>query len=221
MVSLARSAPSATTSGYRPQPASKPIFGRRWRAARRHRSRPHSACGGLIASSGEGARSRRCNSLSCSRISGKPRHQGELQLLFAIGIGGGAEHVSAVGHVVRHAGLRPEHGAGADMHVIAHAHLPGHHDIVAGGRAAGDADLRADHIVPADAAVVGDHHLVIDLRAVADDGGRIGAAIDGRAGADFDVAADLDVAQLRRKLDAGRRPACSRIHRRRSPRRHE
>ena len=46
-------------------------------------------------------------------------------------------------------------------------------------------------------AVVGDLHQVVDLGAGADARGLEGAAIDRGAGADLDVVADLDVAQLR------------------------
>ena len=83
--------------------------------------------------------------------------------------------------------------------MIAHAHLAGHHHVIAGGRAAGDADLRAEHVVPADAAVVGDHHQVVDFRALADDRRAVGAAVDGRAGADFHVGPQNHIAQLGRK----------------------
>ena len=40
-----------------------------------------------------------------------------------------------------------------------------------------------------------DLHEVVDLGAVADARGLKGAAVDGRAGADLDVVADLDVAR--------------------------
>ena len=96
--------------------------------------------------------------------------------------------------------MEHEHGSLADVHVVAHADLAGHHHVVAGRRAAGDADLRANEVVPAEPAVVGDHHQVVDLRALADDGRAVGAAVDRRAGADLDVLADLDVAELGREL---------------------
>ena len=86
------------------------------------------------------------------------------------------------------------------MNVIADADLSGHHDVVAGGGAAGDADLRAEQVVFSDLAVVGDHHLIVDLRAFADQRAPIGAAVDRGAGADFDVGFDLDVTKLGRKL---------------------
>ena len=106
----------------------------------------------------------------------------------------------AGGHVVDHAGHGPQHRSVADVDMVADAHLAGHHHVVAGGGAAGDAHLRAEHVVPADAAIVGDHHQVVDLRAFADHGGAVGAAVDRRAGADLDVGAQLDVAQLGGKL---------------------
>ena len=46
-------------------------------------------------------------------------------------------------------------------------------------------------------AIVGDQHLVVDLGPGADARGLEGAAVDGGAGADFNVVADLDVIQLR------------------------
>src|SRR5207245_879760 len=67
----------------------------------------------------------------------------------------------------------------------------------AGGRRAGDANLADQQVVRTDAAVVGDHHKVVDLRPQADARGLEGAAVDGGAGADLDVIADLDAAQLR------------------------
>ena len=138
-----------------------------------------------------------CRALSCRRISGSFEMAANWIFCSRSAIAGNAEHVGAGRHVGAHAGLGAQHGSLADAHVIAHADLAGHHHVVAGGRAAGHADLRADHVVLADAAVVGDHHQVVDLGAVADDRRAVGAAIDGRAGADLAIAADLHVAQLR------------------------
>ena len=122
-----------------------------------------------------------------------------LDFLLAFRRGGDADHAAAVGHVVGDARHGPQDGAIADVDVIADAHLPGHDHVIAGGGAAGDAHLRAEHVVAADAAIVGDHDQVVDLRPLADHGGAVGAAIDGRAGADLDVGAQLDVAQLGRQ----------------------
>ena len=116
--------------------------------------------------------------------------------LFAFGGGGNADHASPFGDIVDHAGHRPQHGLGADMHVIAHADLSGHDDVVAGGRAPGNPDLGAEEIVLSDVAVVGDHHLVVDLGPFADDRRAVGAAVDGRIGANFHVFAEDHVAQL-------------------------
>ena len=52
-------------------------------------------------------------------------------------------------------------------------------------------------VVPADLAVVADLHQVVDLGPRADARRLEGAAVDRRAGADLDVVADLDVAELR------------------------
>ena len=103
------------------------------------------------------------------------------------------------------------------MQVIGDANLARHHDVFAGRAAAGDADLRADQVVAADAAVVADLHEVVDLRAAADDGGAVGAAVDRRARADFDVIADFDIAELGAELvaaiDGGVAEAVSAEHR--------
>ena len=49
---------------------------------------------------------------------------------------------------------------------------------------------------------MGDHHEIVELRAVANRGGPVGAAIDRGAGTDLDVVADLHPAQLRRQAIA-------------------
>ena len=57
--------------------------------------------------------------------------------------------------------------------------------------------LRNQNAVPADDDVVADLHEIIDFRALADDRVAIGAAVDGRAGADLDVVLDDDAPDLR------------------------
>src|SRR5690606_38142335 len=80
--------------------------------------------------------------------------------------------------------------------MIANTHLACNHDIVAGGSTAGDANLGAQQIVLADLAIVPDLHQVIDLCPAADACRSIGAAVDGRIGADLDVGADFYVPKL-------------------------
>src|SRR5262249_56337208 len=111
--------------------------------------------------------------------------------------GGAAEGSLAVGDVRRDAGFGADDGAGADVDVVGDADLAGHHDVVAGRRGAGDADLAGENVVLADLAVVGHLDEVVDLGAAADARGLEGAAVHGGAGADLDVVADLDVAELR------------------------
>ena len=160
-----------------------------------------------------------CNHFNCCRISGKLADHRLLDLLLAFGRGGDADHAAAVGHVVGDAGHGPQHGAVADVDVVADAHLPGHDHVVAGRGAAGDAHLRAEHVVAADAAIVGDHDLVVDLRPLADHGGAVGAAIDGRAGADLDVGARTPRCPIGPTGGGGRRPGRSRSRRPPTPRR--
>jgi len=90
-----------------------------------------------------------------------------------------------------------EKGAVTDVDMVRNAHLPGDHHVVSGGARAGDADLADDHVVSAKAAVVANLNEVIDFCADADARGSECPAIDGRAGADLDVIADIDVAKLR------------------------
>src|SRR5690606_18342207 len=63
-------------------------------------------------------------------------------------------------------------------------------------RGAGDADAGRHGGVVAYAHVVRHHDLVVELDPVADDGVFEGAAVDGGVGADLDVVAYLDPAQL-------------------------
>src|SRR6185369_8640289 len=88
-------------------------------------------------------------------------------------------------------------GAVANIDVVGDADLAGHHHVTARGAGAGDADLADEHVVRTDLAVVGDHHQVVDLGSRPDARRLKRAAVDGRAGADLHVRADLDVAQLR------------------------
>ena len=60
----------------------------------------------------------------------------------------------------------------------------------------GDADAARDRRVIADAHVVADLHLVVDLHAPADDGVASRATVDAAVGADLDVVADDDPAEL-------------------------
>src|SRR5262249_42421091 len=77
-----------------------------------------------------------------------------------------------------------------------HAGFGAHHDVVAELGRAGDAALGHDDAMPSDHDVVGDLHQVVDLGAVADHRVSERAAVDGGVGADLDVVADDDAADL-------------------------
>src|SRR5690606_26619348 len=89
-----------------------------------------------------------------------------------------------------------------DVHVVAQDDVAGKHGGTAYGaagaddRGAGDADAGRHGGVVAYAHVVRHHDLVVELDPVADDGVFEGAAVDGGVGADLDVVAYLDPAQL-------------------------
>src|SRR5262249_38395482 len=117
--------------------------------------------------------------------------------LLALGHRRRAEGALARGNVLAHPRLGADYGAVADVDVVGDPHLAGGDDVIAGAAGAGDAHLADEEVVPADPAVVADLHKVVDLGAGADARGLEGAAVDGRAGADLDVIADLDVAELR------------------------
>src|SRR5205814_9569459 len=87
--------------------------------------------------------------------------------------------------------------ADADADVVHAADLARDDDVVTRLARPGDAHLADEDVVPADLAVVRDHDAVVDLRAGADPRRAEGAAVDRGAGADLDVVADLDPAELR------------------------
>src|SRR5271157_386395 len=120
----------------------------------------------------------------------------QAHLLLALRRSRNADVAAAVGHVVDDAALGADDRTAADVHVIADADLAGQDDVIAGRRAAGYSDLRAKHVVAAEATVVGNHHLVVDLRAVADNRRAVGAAVDRRAGANLDVSTNNHISQL-------------------------
>src|SRR5579884_2914055 len=111
--------------------------------------------------------------------------------------GGRAEHVLPCGHVVRDPGLGANHRLGADMHMIHDPDLTGDDYMVAGATGAGNARLADDEVVRANPAVVANLYQVVDLGPFADARGLKGAPVDGGAGTDLDIVADLDMAELR------------------------
>ena len=110
------------------------------------------------------------------------------------------------GNVAHDAGHRAERRAVADADMIAKTDAAGHDDVIAGRNASGDSNARANHVAFADFAVVRDHDVIVDFGAFADNRRVVSAAVDRRAGADFDVILDDDVSKLRRQdVNAGRR----------------
>src|SRR6267154_756285 len=91
---------------------------------------------------------------------------------------------------------------GADDHVVAEAEMPPDSRLARQDRpapepgAAGDSRLRHQHRILSDRDVMGDLDEVVDLGPTAYDGASEGGAVDRRAGADFDVILDDDVANL-------------------------
>src|SRR5262249_35154654 len=97
----------------------------------------------------------------------------------------------------RDAGLGPDLRAVPDRYVVHDARLAGQDHVVADAGAAGDARLRGDDRAFADHDVVRDLHEIIDFGAAADNGLSQRRAIDRSIGADLNVVADLDDADLR------------------------
>src|SRR5216683_5328114 len=83
------------------------------------------------------------------------------------------------------------------MNMVRNADLTRDHDVIARGAGACDSHLTDQQVVSPDLAVVADLHEIIDLGAFANDRGLERAAVDGGAGADFHVIADLHMAELR------------------------
>ena len=81
--------------------------------------------------------------------------------------------------------------------MVANAHLSAHHAVIADAATAGNAGLGGDHDVCADAAIVANVDQIVELRAGPDDGLIESAAVDGAVGANLDVVADDEAADLR------------------------
>src|SRR5262245_17206957 len=193
---------SAKTTGNRPLPASSPTGSRgpaAWRrdvaetSAMATASLPGLLVGPAVVAEAEVL-------LDAAQVAA---HVGELlqahedALLLALRRRRGAEVALAGRHVLGDAGLGADQHAVADADVVHDADLAGHHDVVAGAARPGDAHLADEQVVPADLTVVGHLHEVVDLGSLADAGRLEGAAVDGGAGADLDVVAQLNVAELR------------------------
>src|SRR5262249_24011271 len=88
-------------------------------------------------------------------------------------------------------------GIVTDIEVAAEANRPGDHAARADAGAAGDPGAGGDRAVRADVNIVADLDLIIELDALVDHGVIDGAAIDGGIGANLDIIADHDRADLR------------------------
>src|SRR5512139_265221 len=102
-----------------------------------------------------------------------------------------------LGDRVRHHRLAREIHVVGDLQVADDAHHPAQHAPPADGDAAGDSDAAGDHRVFTDAAVVPYLHLVVDLDAILDHRVANRATVHRGVGADLDVVADHDGADLR------------------------
>lgn len=101
------------------------------------------------------------------------------------------------GNVAVDAGFRQDHHALSNLDMVGKGGLPRHHHVIARGTRAGNPHLAGHDIVLADLAVMGDLDEIVDFRALANARGLKSPSIDGRAGADFNVVAYVDVSQLR------------------------
>ena len=95
------------------------------------------------------------------------------------------------------AGLGSDHGTRPDRDVSGSAGLTGEIDVVTDDRAAGETDLSAEDAMLPNYAVVPDLDEVVDLRPLPYPGSAEGCPVYRRIGADLDVIADRDVADLR------------------------
>src|SRR5690606_15154208 len=115
---------------------------------------------------------------------------------------GGRLHGSTGGVTAGLGDRAGDHGHAGDEDVVADIHMPddadaaGNHAVAADARAAGNPRATGHGGVVADLHVVGDHDLVVQLDAIADQGVRQRAAIDGGVGTDLDIVTDAHPAKL-------------------------
>src|SRR6202022_443707 len=88
-------------------------------------------------------------------------------------------------------------GTVADAKMVVDTHLGTQRHVVANGQAARQSYLSRKQTMPADRHIVTDLDLVVDFRALADNGVAQAAAVDGRSGADLHVVLDQAPAGLR------------------------
>src|SRR5262249_57380102 len=98
----------------------------------------------------------------------------------------------------QHAAAGSQHGAALDARLTTNPDLPADHGVIAYLDAAGESGLGGNDHVPAEAAVVSDVDHVVELSAIADAGRTERGAVHATVGADLDVVADFNRADLRK-----------------------
>lgn len=106
------------------------------------------------------------------------------------------ELLSALLDAAYHSGLRGDGGAVGDREVPDYADLARDDAVLADLGGAGDAGLRGHHGVVSDLDIVRDLAEIVDLDAIAYDGGLHFRAVDSGIGSYLDVVADDDVAEV-------------------------
>jgi hypothetical protein len=114
----------------------------------------------------------------------------------AVGISRTAEDGCLVRDVAHDAGFRTDSGLIPDFQMPGNSRLRGDDAIVPEARAASETHLPHDEAMPANDDVMRHVDQIINLRALADDGGPERATVNGRIGADLDVVVDDDIADL-------------------------
>src|SRR5664279_86247 len=96
--------------------------------------------------------------------------------------GGDSQHRSLVRNVAHDARLRANSGVVAEFQMSRNSRLRSDHAIISQPSAAGETHLAHDQTMLANVHVVRDVHEVVNLGALADDGGAECSAINGRVG---------------------------------------
>ena len=106
------------------------------------------------------------------------------------------EHLARLADISDHATLGADGRVVGDVQMPRYADLAGEDAVLAYFGGAGDSALGGHHGVVADLDIVGDLAEVVDLDPVADDRGFHLGLVDGRPGADLDIVADDDIADV-------------------------
>src|SRR3954463_7944909 len=127
---------------------------------------------------------------------GKLLEADPLAFHFSVRLRRNAEDGFAVGDVAHDAGFGSDGGLTAEFEMASDSGLGGDDAIVGELCAAGETNLAHDEAMVTYGNIVRDMDEVVDFRAVADDSRAESSAIDGDIGADLDVVANDDVADL-------------------------